>query len=53
MHDDGNPPALDGESGESDDLNDQVNNENTQDKEAMQMKSSTTNAQKHQQAPNK
>lgn len=41
VHDDGNPPALDGESGESDDLNDQVNNETTQDNEAKQIKSKT------------
>jgi|TARA_B110000305_G_scaffold227667_1_gene276580 hypothetical protein len=47
VHDDGNPPDLDGESGESDDLNDQVNNDTAQDPEAKQIKSTTTNAQKH------
>lgn len=31
MHDDANPPDLDGESGESDDINDHVNNDNTQE----------------------
>ena len=44
IHDDGNPPALDGESGESDDLNDQVINENTQENEGKQIKSGTSNA---------